>query len=969
MGCTKRLLYAGILAVSGLLISFSGVTRIQQDEPVFLSKGEVWAKEKLSVMTLEEKIAQFFMVATWSGKDEEHQKETEQLVREQKIGGLIYFQGTAENLKHSIQRMQHASKVPLLIGMDAEWGAAMRLSDQDRFPYAYTIGTAADTVLTEKIAFMMAQQCRELGIHINFAPVADVNSNAENPVIGFRSFGEEPGKVAAQVAAFVRGMEKCGVMTSIKHFPGHGDTDKDSHFELPVVSHDGKRFKAIDFPPFWAGIKAGASSVMVGHLNVPALDPSGTPSSLSSRVIKSYLRDSLQFKGLVISDALNMKAISGRYGASEAVVKAFEAGCDILLYPESVKEAIKAISEKVKKGKITEKEIEERCLKILKAKYHVLYPAEDVKKYTPGEIDWAKKQVYEKALTVVKNRQNILPVTDQAYHIAIVNIGGNASPFNEMCSNFSDFDQYYFKTGKEAVSGIDRLKKYDIIITSVHPSTVRSADNYGMPQNWENYLRELPDAPKKIFVLFGNPVGLKGNPEIEKQDAVILAYENHSSAQDRAAQLLFGAIPATGKMGFTVSDFFKKGIGIQVAAVDRLKFSQPEELGINSVKFSAIDSVVQKGIRKGAFPGCQVFVAVQGKVIYNKSFGTKTYGESDTVLNSDLYDIASVSKIAGSTSALMYLQSKGKFNLQHNLKYYIPEITGTGNYGNIVLRDMMAHQAGLKSWIPFYKRTLKNGHLDSLVYSDRQSAEFPVMVANDIYIRKSYADSIYKQILSTPLNPVKKYEYSDLGYYFAQKIIEKEGKMPLDEFMYKNFYTQMGLRSMRYNPLNFFPVERIAPTEDDKEFRRQVIRGTVHDPGAAMLGGVAGHAGIFSTATDLGVMMQLFLNKGTYAGKRYLDEKVVELYTKAQNTGNRRGAGFDRPTAGGSNGPCSSLASQQSYGHSGFTGTFVWADPADQLNYVFLSNRVYPNADNWKIRDMNIRSEIQRIIYETVRNK
>lgn len=941
-----------------------------QFNPEFLNEGEMWAQKTLNSLSLEEKIGQFFMVATWSGKDEAHQAETEKLIREQKIGGLIYFQGNRENLKKSIVRMQAASKIPLLTGMDAEWGAAMRLSNEERFPYAYTIGTADDPQLTEKIGAMMAQECRELGIHINFTPVADVNSNPSNPVIGFRAFGEDPSEVSVQVAAVVKGMEQQGIMSSIKHFPGHGDTDKDSHFELPVVSHSRETFHKTDFAPFKAGIKAGTSTVMVGHLNVPALDASGTPSSLSGKVIRKYLQDTLGFKGLVISDALNMKAVSGKYGHTEVVVKAFEAGCDILLYPENVAESISAVAAKVKKGEISEKEINTRCLKVLKAKYHALFNEKKTTVYTPGEISWAKKEIYEKALTVVKNEDQLLPLTNASQKIAEVCIGSNTFTFREMSSNFGEMDQFHFETAEEAIKSLQgKLDGYDVIITSLHTTSVRSVKEYGMPDQWKRWFSMLPEKPASIAVLFGNPFALADWDEIRNQEAVVLAYENHNFVQDRAAQLLFGAIGASGKLHFQVSEFLKKGKGLTVKSVNRLKYTQPEELGIQSEKLEGIDRIVLNGIQKGAFPGCQVFVAVKGKVIYRKSFGTKTYEAQDSVNNNDIYDIASVSKIAGSTAALMRLQTLDKFSLNKRLKDYIPEVTGTGEFGNILLKDMMAHQAGLTSWIPFYKKTVTNGKLNPEIYSAVKKEGFETQVAKDIWISDTYVDTIYKRILSGNLNPAKKYEYSDIGYYFAKKVIEKQSGERLDQFLYQQLYNPMGLKNLRYQPLNFFPYDRVVPTEKDMAFRGQVVRGFVHDPGAAMMGGIGGHAGLFANSADLGAIMQLFLNKGNYANTQYLDASVVEAYTKAQFTGNRRGAGFDRPTNSRKGGPTCELVSLESYGHSGFTGTFTWADPAYGINYVFLSNRVYPSAENWKIRDMNIRTEVQKVIYEAINNK
>ena len=964
-----RFKFPVLLAITALSFGLTTLSskkhRHKLTTPVFVQNNEVMARQMLDKLTLEEKIAQFFMVASWPNRDEEHQQEIENLVKNEKIGGIIYFQGTKEQLKTSIARMQKASKTPLLIGIDAEWGLAMRLSGEERFPYAYTLGAANDTVLTEKIGAMMAQECRELGIHLNFAPVADVNSNPANPVIGFRSFGENPDAVGKQVKAMVKGMEKNGILTSIKHFPGHGDTDADSHYELPNLSHDKTHFQNIEFKPFLEGMKAGASTVMIGHLSVPSLDESKIPASLSSKIIKETLQKELGFQGLVISDALNMKAVADRYGKVDVVVKAFQAGNDILLFPENVHEAVEAIAAKVKAGEISENEINERCLKVLKAKVHAQH-FRGGKTFTAGEQEWARREAYEKSLTVVENK-NILPLVKASSRIAVVSIGVNAGHFNAMADRFHPVDYFHFYSFEEAAERMkNKLAGYETVITTIHPKSVLAASNFSSPGKLENWIAAVPEEISHVGVLFGNPMLLKNTDVSTAFDACILAYENQRFAQEEAAQLVFGAIGSRAKLPFTVSEMLKSGSGILLEDAKRLKFSQPEELGILPADLDKIDALVKKGLDAGAYPGCQVLVAVEGKIIYSKNFGTVTYEDSTPVNSQHVYDIASVSKIVGSTAALMRLQTQNKFTLDHYLKDYIPEIVGSSPVGNIYIKNMMAHQAGFTPWIAFYKATVSKGVLNKSIYSEERKEGFDVPVASNLWIRSDYEKTIYKTILNTPLNRNPKYEYSDLGYYFAKKIIEKESGFALDQFMYREYYDPMGLRNIRYLPLLHFPKERIVPTELDTAFRGRLIHGFVHDPGAAMLGGVGGHAGIFSNATDLAAMMQLFLNKGVYANQRYISADIVKLYTSMQFKGNRRGAGFDRPTNSRKDGPTCSLVSLESFGHSGFTGTFTWADPVYGINYVFLSNRVYPDASNKKIQEMHTRTDIQKAIYEAV---
>lgn len=960
-------LLVGLLLISTQSKRIHKLSLKRNATPIYLNADKTWAEAELNKLSLEEKIAQFFMVASWPNKDEEHQKEIEHLVKKHHIGGIIFFQGTKAQLKTSVDRFQKVSKTPLLIGIDGEWGTAMRISDMKRFPYAHTLGACNDPEITKNLAKMMAQECREMGIHINFAPVADVNSNPENPVIGFRSFGENPSLVANHVKAYVEGLEENGVMSCIKHFPGHGDSEKDSHLELPTIKRSEAQFNEIEFVPFAAGIGAGTSSVMVGHLNVPSLDDSNTPSSLSTKIIQDYLKKQLNFKGLVISDALNMKGVADHYGKTEVVVKAFEAGNDILLYPEEIEGSIDALVKAVRSGKITENEIDKRCLKVLLAKSHVQSYQHKKKIYTQEEIEWEKQKATEKAITVVKN-EGIFPIKDRLQKIAVISVGSNPYHFQGMMKNYQKADYFNFDDFDQAKGNLPKsIELYDLIILSVHTKSILAKDNFSLPKgDFQVLLTILPSATKKALLLFGNPLMYQSMATTTAFQSVIFGFENNVYAQEATGQLIFGAISAQGKLPFQVTKEFPANMGLKTDQLDVLKFSCPEELGIATSDLAEIQTIVQKGLDAKAFPGCQVFVAVKGKVIYRKNFGTVTYEDLTPVNDHHLYDIASVTKIVASTAGLMKLNSEQKFSLDKQLKDYLPDLVGGSDVANIRLKNMMAHQAGFTPWLAFYKSTLNNGQWNLDIYKCDFADDYCVPVADNLWISNTYENKIYQKILSTNLNTPAKYEYSDLGYYFAKKIIEKQGDLPLDQYLYANFYDPMGLYHMRYLPLLYFPKSQIIPTENDTIFRKQLVHGYVHDPGAAMLGGVGGHAGIFSNSTDLGAMMQLYLNKGSYGGKRYIAPEIIEQYTSAQLPGNRRGAGFDRPTASKEGGPTCNLVSSESYGHSGFTGTFTWADPVYGINYVFLSNRVNPDANNKKIQSMNTRTEIQRVIYQAV---
>ena len=972
----KFLLYIAISGFAGLLLA--AVTKIPAKHAKTQLKTnlteEEWVKQQLSKMTTEEKIAQSFMVACWSNKGQAHIDEVSSYVSNDKVGGVIFFQGEKDNLEKAMTAFKLRAQVPLLFGMDAEWGTAMRIGDSERFPYLTTVGEANDTDLTKRLGRLMGEDCAELGIHLNFAPDADVNLDSNNPVIGFRAFGSDPNQVAKHTAAFVSGMEETKVLSCVKHFPGHGDTDKDSHLELPTVSHSKEKFESTDYPPFKSGIKAGTSAVMIAHLNVPALDPSGTPSSLSKVVIQDVLRNQLKFKGLVISDALNMKAVADKYGKVDVVVKAYMAGCDILLFPETVHESIAAILDKVEAGKITKAEVDEHCTRILKAKYKAIFEQQKYKStHSKNERKLVEGQICEKAITVIKNDNNLLPVDRVDRPIVQISIGMNPHPFNERLTDYAKVTRLFYFTVDEAK---ERLKTKDfsketLFILDIHSPTQRVKDNYGFGK-WTEVADMLPQENDVCAVLFGNPMVLKDLTALPSSvDACILAHENHLAMQDRVAQFIMGAFDVNGKLETAINSTWTKGFGISVKGNGRLKYTVPEELGIASEKMEEIDRICENAIKQKVFPGCQVVVAIEGKVIHQKSYGTVTYESQDSITNEHVYDIASITKIASSTVSLMKLESEGKFNAStKTLGDLVPEYVDGTPYAALKANDLLTHQAGLTPWIAFYKKTLKNGDLDPAIYKTKKEPGFETPVANNIYIRNDYWKTMLKTITDTPLSGQKKYEYSDLSYYFFNKFIEKSSGVGQEVFVQDNIYAPLGLQHMSYLPMKKFPLSLIVPTEDDKEFRKQVIRGYVHDPGAAMLGGVAGHAGLFSNATDLAALMQLILNKGQIGKASIINKDVIEKYTKCQFCpGNRRGLGFDKPSADGSGGPVSPLTSLASFGHSGFTGTLAWADPTYNINYVFLSNRVSPNADNWKIRDMNIRTNIQEVIYKAYNSR
>src|SRR5690554_626428 len=542
--------------------------------PAYMRFSPQWALEKLETLTLEEKIAQSFMVEVTPRNGEEHLKVIDSLVRVHKIGGIITFQGTTEETKIAINRLQERSILPLLVGIDGEWGSSMRISDQDRFPFQLTMGAANQLESTNLIAQAMGAEMNKLGIHLNFSPVVDVNTNPQNPVIGFRSFGENPLLVAKHSVEMIKGMQDFNVLTCMKHFPGHGDTDVDSHLDLPTVNKTKRELEMVDWLPYRQGRLAGASAIMMGHLNVPALDASGVPSSLSPVIIKDVLRRELKFEGLVISDALNMQALTKRYGDVDIVKRAYLAGNDILLYPSKVKESIEAIRLAVVNGEISEEEVNEKAMRVLRAKFYAIIHENNKKpKLSAEKVEFAKLNVYEKALTVIKN-DSAIPVQDASGRNLIINIGGNGAAFNKAASFYTLADTLNAKTAKEAWA-IHKFafKNYDNIYVNIIAPSVLPRNDFSYPDGWRELLSKLPEESKVYVSVFGNPYAIRDRLPFENADAVILAFQNTTSGQNRAAQLIFGGFQASSVLPITLSEDYQEGFGLTTPSASRLKFT------------------------------------------------------------------------------------------------------------------------------------------------------------------------------------------------------------------------------------------------------------------------------------------------------------------------------------------------------------------------------------------------------------
>lgn len=968
------------------LILLTTVTNAQRKpEPLPFPDRDDWVQSKMKKMSLEEKIGQLMMVAAYSSKDEDHQKEIEAMIQSQYIGGIIFFKGSAEKQIIQTNKYQKLSNIPLFIGMDAEWGASMRLDSLINYPRQLMLGAIQDDRLIFQYGTQVAKECKRLGVNINFAPVMDINNNPNNPVIHDRSFGENIENVIRKGVMYQHALEENGVMACSKHFPGHGDTDADSHHTLPTLNHSIKRLEQVEFKPFIAAIDKGVDAIMVGHLSIPALDDdivtdttTGTklarPASLSGKIINELLRKELDFNGLIITDALNMKGVANFFPPGRLEVEALKAGNDILLFPQNVTAAIRAIKEAVRTKEIKEKKLDAHVRRVLEYKYdYELYqykpinPKNAVKDMTNIEAKLLQRKLIKNAITIAKDEKGLLPIDDLTKaSIAHILLGKKQdNEFSNTLALYTAIDEYIIskETNKSEVENImSTACNYSHIIVSLQDVNRKITENFGLDTSVINKLNKLAKTNNLIVVNFGSPYLLKF---IDAQSSIVQAYENNEHSQSFAAQIIFGGMAAKGYLPVSVGKDYKFGNGIITTDTMRLRYVWPEEAGIKSAYLTAINDIANECIDKKATPGCQVLLAKDGNVFYNKSFGYHKYDKATPVQNSDIYDIASITKIAGTLPVIMKLYETGGLNLEDKLGKYFPEF-GTTNKYDLTLKDLLIHQAGLVDWIPFYKETME-GKPDAHIYKNYKDEQYAMPVAKDMYMDKAYTDVIWNKIIESPVDKKPVYKYSDLPYFFFKRIIEKFYNQNLESIATKNWLKPLGMNNTMYLAAEKIPLNRIVPTENDTYYRKQLLQGYVHDMAAAMQGGIGGHAGLFSNANDLAKLMQFFLNKGHYASYQFLNPRTVELFTSTQVLGNRRGLGFDKPDfEKSSNGPTSVMASPKTFGHTGFTGTCAWADPEYNLIYIYLSNRVHPDMNNKKLQNENIRTRIMDELYKAI---
>ena len=938
---------------------------------------EKWVDSIYNNLTLDEKIGQLFFVQATS-KNKNNSEKILNNIKNFKIGGLIFSTGHPSIQANLTNKYQNASEIPLMISMDAEWGVGMRLDSVPKFPWNMSLGAIKNDLLIQKIGSEIGYQFKRLGIHMNFAPVIDINTNPKNPIIGNRSYGENKINVSEKGISFTKGIQSNNVLATAKHFPGHGDTSKDSHLTLPTINFDEKRIKKVELYPFKKLIEDGLSAIMIAHLNVPSLEKENMlPSTLSKNIIEKTLIKELNFNGLIITDALEMKGVS-EFTKKNVDLMAFLAGNDILLMSSDISKGIKSIKKSIKKGKISEQRLARSVKKILKAKYKVglnNYKSIETSNLIDDLNSISVTNLINKSIesipTLIKNKSNVIPVKLDTESILNIQFGNSDGViFNDYLNKFKRVKA--IKASNINTNDLNSLlANHKLIIVSFHMKSDTPWENMNkkFSENEQDILKLIDEHDNKILASFTNPYALS-QLNLKSYNSVIVGFQNNYEFQKTIAQQIFGAKEIKGNLPVSINETYKEGTGIILKNLNILSYADPEMVGVDRKKLNKIDSLVNYAIQNEMTPGAQILIAKNSKIIYDKSFGRLRYNENLKTNSETIYDLASLTKILVTTPIIMNLVDKNIIGLETKLKEIIPRYEKS-NKSEISVKELLSGHAALQAWIPFYKLTLdEKNRPSSKYYSFSRNRTNSVKVSPDLYLRTDYIDTIRNIIEKSDLLK-NKYKYSDLSYLIIQEFIENHYNQNLDQIIHELMFRKLGI-DLTYNPTLKYSTKNIAPTELDEYFRYKEINGYVHDMAAAMLGGVSTHAGLFGNAINVAKVMQLYIQNGNYGNQQILNPETINLFNNCYycDEDNRRGVGFDKPQLE-DDGPTCGCISMNSFGHSGWTGTFAWADPDQEIIYVFLSNRSYPtgeSAGKSKLVKENIRSKIQEIIYNSINN-
>ncbi|MGN0229614.1 MAG: glycoside hydrolase family 3 N-terminal domain-containing protein [Muribaculaceae bacterium] len=985
----KRLVLSMVVVMTGV------VTHATTGILARVDKTEMnrWVDSVMNTMNEREKVAQLMVVTFLPNDSPELYKRLDHLVGECHIGGLLFSKGEIVNQAKATNYAQSKSSVPLMITLDGEWGPAMRMPDAPLFPRNMILGAITDERLLYRYGAEVARECRELGIHVNFAPVLDVNDNPKNPVIGNRSFGEIPERVASLSIAYSKGLEDNGVLSTAKHFPGHGSTSTDSHKTLPTVNKSFSELTICELLPFRRYFEAGLSGVMVGHLSVPAIDRSGVPTSLSSKT-NELLRHKMGFDGLIFTDALTM---NGAKTEGSTAVKALLAGDDVLLSLPEPEKQIDYVLDAVKKGIIKQGLIDEKCRKMLRYKYALgLWRNSEidieglVNRVNSPEANALIHRLVAASMTVVKNHGKAWPVKHlEKTKIAVVTMGdsqGANSMFRKRCANYAQVDSYNY-TGTESIAELrEKLKSggYNMVIMAVHSNS--EANRVAL----SNIVTAVKHVSAALFI---SPYqAARFASSLKHCESVLMAYENTEMTQDYAAQAIFGGIDVSGALPVSIAGLAKAGTGVKYGAI-RLGYTVPEEVGVDSKMLSQMDNMAREAIRLKAFSGLQVLVARHGKVICNRNYGytdnSKTRSEVD---DNTIFDLASVTKATGTLAGLMKCYDDSGFELDDEISKYITPLKDTDKE-DLTIKDLLFHESGMpaalvmptimfdrKSYqgslirsrrrgdntIKLYNRAFGNrkARLRSDLVKSQREEGFDVEAAKGLYVGKSTCDTIMQRIYRVKLHKNKNFRYSCLNFCLLLDAEQRITGEEHDKYVEKHVFAPLGAYCTGYRPLEWADVDEVVATEYDSFLRRQQLKGYVHDEMACMMGGVAGNAGLFGNAIDLAKLMQMWLNGGEYGGHRFLKKETVDLFMTTKSDNSRRGLGFDKPNMKNPDkSPACKSAPAEVIGHTGYTGTAFWVDPKNDMIFIFLCNRVYPTRNNAAFTKLDVRKKMQEAVY------
>ena len=927
---------------------------------------EKWVNAQFKKMTKEERVAQMMVIGVSPRVPGEKLDSLKRIVKDYNLGGLIFHEMSRKDYVSLYNTFNTLARTPLLMTIDGEWGLGMRLDGVRDFPQSMALGAVTDLNLIYEYGKETARQMKAAGVHVNFAPVLDVNDNPLNPVIYRRSFGETPEHVAAYALEYTRGMEEGGVLSTGKHFPGHGSTHDDSHKKLPVVSKSLEELKACEFKPFIEYINAGYGGMLTAHLNMLAVDDSGLPTSFSNKAINQLLKGEMGFEGLIFTDALSMEGAVVKGSRSVAALKA---GNDVLLMPLNPPAEIDSVLVAVKRGEISQKLIDEGCKKMLRFKYalganerRMLDLATMEKEVFNAQGELLNRTLTASSITVAKNDNDILPIKSlDKRNIAVVSLGdvnGVTSMFQSRCEMYSKTGKFVYMKGAMLDVLLEKLQPYNTIIVGVYASD----DSY--VQAFEAITNQCKDV---VPVFFCKPYDAgKYKNGVSQCKTAVIAWESNELAQDYAAQTIYGGNGAKGVSSITIDGVAKIGDGVKYDAF-RLGYTVPEEVGVSSDMFAKMDKLVNRCLRSGAFPGCQVLVARNGKVICNKNYGYLDYESGIPVTTNTLYDLASVSKATGTLPGIMKACDDGLMNVDEKISVYVPGMRRTDRE-NLTLREFLYHETGYIPSLPIYKiMTDGNKQLRTDLVSKIRNEKYNIQIGDSLFVSEAAYDTIMNRAYTIELKPDKKTRYSCVNFCLLMDAEQYATNISHDEYVTSNFYAPLGAWHTTYRPLNKFGRADIAPTEYDSYMRDQLVWGYVHDETNAFAGGVAGNAGLFSNANDLAKLCQMWLNGGVYGGERYLSEQVVKQFTTERSPNSRRGLGFDRvPSNPEQYSPTCDEAPSETFGHLGFTGTVFWVDPTNDLVFIFLCNRVNPTRDNEAFNKIDVRPNLFKYVYESL---